>query len=257
VLTIVRSPSALSLAASPNPAVFSQTVTATLRATGGPTVPQGTVLLCAREASAFCAAPFGTIPPGTAPERIRTPLSATLDASGQASFALPGLRIDNYVLEARYGGDAAHDGASAGPIDEFVIKGVLLSPPAVALLAPARVNGGATVPIQVAVIAASPAPMPTGEVRLYVDVAVVGSAALDAAGTAQFGVAAPASGTLRIHAEYAGNTLFAPATSPAFTIVVAADPDPNTIPAISHFGLVLLALGIVAAAYLGRGAGPR
>src|SRR5450631_162254 len=257
VLTILRSPTALSLAASPNPAIFSQTVTATLRATGGPTVPQGTVLLCVHDASAFCGAPFGAVPPGTPAGSIRPPLSATLDANGQALFSLSKLTIDNYLLEANYGGDAAHDGASAGPIDEFVIKGVLLAPPAVALRAPERVTSGASVPIQVAVSPVTPAPMPTGEVRLYVDAAVVGSATLDAAGTAQFRVAAPAAGTLQIYAEYAGNTLFPSATSPAVSVVVAADPGATPIPATSDLGLAALVLGILAVAFLGRRSGRR
>jgi choice-of-anchor C domain-containing protein len=257
VLTILRSPTALSLAASPNPAIFSQTVTATLRATGGPTVPQGTVLLCVHDASAFCGAPFGAVPPGTPAGSIRTPLSATLDANGQALFSLSTLTIDNYLLEASYDGDAAHDGASAGPIDEFVIKGVLLAPPAVALRAPERVSSGGTVPIQVAVSAVTPAPMPTGEVRLYVDAVVVGSATLDAAGTAQFGAAAPAAGTLQIYAEYAGNTLFPSATSPAVSVVVAADPSATPIPATSDLGLAALVFGILAVAFLGRRSGRR
>ena len=75
---------------------------------------------------------------------IRTPLSAPFDASGQAIFVLSGLKIDNYVLKATYSGDAAHLAASAAPIDEFVIKGVLLPAPRVALLAPLRASSAGT-----------------------------------------------------------------------------------------------------------------
>jgi choice-of-anchor C domain-containing protein len=245
-LTVVRGESTLSISASPNPAYFSQAVVVIVRAAGGPFPPQGIVLLCAREASAFCPSPFDTVPPGTPASMIRAPLSSPLDASGQASFTLRGLSIDNYILKASYGGDAAHDGANAGPIDQFVIKGILLAPPKVALVAPLRASSGAPLSIGVRVTPSAPAPMPTGTVRLYAGADLVGTATLDASGSTQFRFAAVATGALSLRADYSGDALFPPASSPQSTVTIAAANATADIPAVGPIGLALLALALAA-----------
>jgi len=123
-------PTSLTLSSQPNPAFFTQAVTALAHASGGTVAPTGSVLLCVAGPGQFCAPPVGAPPAGTPPGEIPPLLSAPLDVNGNATFTLSGLLIDNYVLEAYYGGDAAHAPASAGPIDQFVIKGVLLPPAA-------------------------------------------------------------------------------------------------------------------------------
>ena len=243
-LTVVRSASTLSILASPNPAYFSQAVIVIVRAAGGPFPPQGVILLCAREASAFCPPPFDSPPPGTPASSIRALLSAPLDGGGQASFTLTGLTIDNYKLAASYGGDAAHEGATAGPIDEFVIKGVLLAPPKVALAAPLRATLGAPLSIGVRVTPSEPAPMPTGTVRLYAGTSLVGSAMLDASGSTQFGIAATSTGALSLRADYSGDALFPPAASSERSITIAAGPIDAVVPAVGPLGLGLLALAL-------------
>jgi hypothetical protein len=243
-LTVVRSASTLSISASPNPAYFSQAVIVIVRAAGGPFPPQGVILLCAREASAFCPPPFDSPPPGTPASSIRALLSAPLDGGGQASFTLTGLTIDNYKLAASYGGDAAHEGATAGPIDEFVIKGVLLAPPKVALAAPLRATLGAPLSIGVRVTPSEPAPMPTGTVRLYAGTTLVGSATLDANGSTQFAIAATATGALSLRADYSGDALFPSAASSERSITIAAGPIDAVVPAVGPIGLALLALAL-------------
>jgi hypothetical protein len=245
-LTVLRSGSTLSISASPNPAYFGQAVIVIVRAAGAPFPPQGIVLLCARELSAFCPSPFDTVPPGTPASMIRAPLSAPLDATGQASFTLNGLSIDSYILKASYSGDAAHDGASAGPIDQFVIKGILLAPPKVALLAPLRASSGAPLFIGVRVTPGAGDPMPTGTVRLYAGADLVGSAPLDASGSTQFRVAAVATGALSLRADYSGDALFPPASSPASMVTIAAANATVDIPAVGPIGLALLALALAA-----------
>ena len=243
-LTVARSASTLSISSSPNPAYFGQAVIVIVRAAGGPFPPQGIVLLCAREeAFAFCPPPFEIAPPGTPPTRIRALLSAPLDASGHASFTLRDLSIDNYVLKASYGGDAAHDGASAGPIDQFVIKGILLAPPNVSLAAPLRATIDAPLFIGVGVTPGEPAPMPTGTVQLYAGTDLIGSATLDANGSTQFRIAAAATGTLALRAEYSGDALFPSAASPERLVTIAAGPTAE-IPAVGPIGLALLALAL-------------
>jgi Bacterial Ig-like domain (group 3)/Putative Ig domain len=244
-LTVVSSASTLSISASPNPAYFGQAVIVIVRAAGGPFPPQGMVFLCAREASAFCPPPFDTAPPGTPASSIRALLSAPLDASGQASFTLSGLSIDNYVFKASYGGDAAHVGASAGPLDEYVIKGVLLAPPNVVLAAPLRATSGAPLSIGVRVTPSEPAPMPTGMVQLYAGADLLGSATLDANGSTQFRIAAAATGELSLRADYSGDALFPPAASPESVVTIAANATVE-VPAVGPIGLALLALALAA-----------
>jgi hypothetical protein len=125
-LTIERAGTALSLFALPQVAVFGQPVNVTLVASGSPPSPQGTVQLCVRGTGMFCGPPFDTVPPGTPPEKIAAPLSRALDPNGRVDFRLTGLTIDAFTLSALYSGDSSHLPASAGPVDELVIKGVLL-----------------------------------------------------------------------------------------------------------------------------------
>jgi hypothetical protein len=244
-LTVARSASVMSLTATPDPAYFGQAVSVIVFVGGGPVLPQGMVMLCAREVSAFCPQPFDIVPPGTPASSIRAPLSAPLNAGGVATFTLSNLTIDNYVLKASFGGDAAHDGASVGPVDEFVIKGILLAPPKVALAAPSRATSGAPLVIGVQVTPREPAPIPTGTVRLYAGADLAGSAMLDVNGSARFTIAAAAAGTLPLRADYSGDDLFPPAVSPESMVTIAADATVG-VPAVGPVGLALLAFALAA-----------
>ena len=146
-LTIDRAATALSLAAMPQVAVFGQPVSVTLVASGGLPSPQGTVQLCVRGTGTFCGPPFDTVPPGTPPEKIAVPLARSLDPNGRVDFRLTGLTIDAFTLSALYEGDGSHLPASAGPVDELVIKGVLLpSPPGGRVSAQASTSDANSIP---------------------------------------------------------------------------------------------------------------
>jgi len=147
VLIVERAATVLSLAAVPQIAVFGQPVSVTLVASGGPPSPQGTVQLCVRATGAFCGPPFDAVPPGTAPEKISAPLSRALDPNGRVDFRLTGLTIDAFTLSAAYAGDSSHLPASAGPVDELVIKGVLLpAPPGARASAEASTSSANSIP---------------------------------------------------------------------------------------------------------------
>lgn len=127
-LIVGPTPVTVQLASTPDPAVFGQDIAVAVHAAGGVNPPSGTVLLCALASGQFCAAPAGAPPPGAPPGQIVAFSSAPLDANGDAAFALRGLEIGNYVLQAYYGGDATHGAARSLPVDQFVIKGVVLPP---------------------------------------------------------------------------------------------------------------------------------
>ncbi len=168
-LTVDRAATTLSLVALPEVAVFGQPVNATLVASGGPASPQGAVTLCVRRTGTFCGPPFDTVPPGTPPENIAAPLSGALDASGRADFLLTGLTIDAFTLSAFYAGDSSHLPASAGPVDELVIKGVLL---------PVPPDGKASVAASASAASAIPALSSIGLALLSVAVAALAIAGL-------------------------------------------------------------------------------
>jgi hypothetical protein len=118
----------LSLSSEPNPAFFGQAIAVIVEASGGASAPTGQVLLCVLAPGQYCSAPVGAPPPGADPSLIPPLLAAPLDANGNAAFTLNGLSIQNYVLQAYYGGDVVHAPARAGPVDLFVIKGALFPP---------------------------------------------------------------------------------------------------------------------------------
>jgi hypothetical protein len=128
ILAVGPAPVTLNLTSGPNPAVFGQDVGVSVHAAGGGQTPTGAILLCAVAPGQFCAPPAGE-PPAGAPAGQIVPFStASLDANGDAAFVLRGLEIQDYVLQAYYGGDAAHAAARSLPVDQFVIKGVVLPP---------------------------------------------------------------------------------------------------------------------------------
>jgi hypothetical protein len=133
--------------------------------------------------------------------------------------------------------------ASATPIDEFVIKGILLPAPKVALAAPLRASSGASLSIGVKVTPTSDSPPPTGTVRLFAGGDVVGTATLDANATAQFNIAAATTGTLALRADYSGDALYPAAASPESLIMTLANAIAD-IPAVGPVGLALLALAL-------------
>lgn len=168
-LTVDRAATTLSLAALPQVAVFGQPVTVTLVASGGPASPQGAVQLCVRGTGMFCGPPFDTVPPATSPEKFAAPLSGALDPTGRADFRLTGLTIDAFTLSAFYAGDGSHLPAGAGPVDELVIKGVLL---------PLTPDGKANVAASTSDPSAIPALSSIGLALLSVAVAALAMAAL-------------------------------------------------------------------------------
>ena len=247
-LRVDRGATTLSLVALPDVSIYGETVAATVFASGGPAAPQGVVQLCVRPTAAYCGPPFDVVPPETPPDRIVAPLSAALDVSGRAQFALVGLTIDTFALTAAYAGDSSHNSASAGPVSELVIKGVLLPSPQVELNAPATAQSGAAMAVGIAVKSPSPDAIPTGEVRLYADADMLAAKTLDVAGAAQFRFAAPGAGVLSLRAEYRGDGRFSAAASSAASVIIAQAPDGSAIPALSSIGLALLAVAVAALA---------
>ena len=127
-LVVGKAPVDVALSSTPDPAVFGQDIAVHVHASGGAGAPTGTLLLCVIGTGEFCAPPVGVPPPGTPPAMIPPLRTATLDAAGNAAFTLSGLAIQNYTLQAYYGGDATHAEARSATVDQFVIKGPVFPP---------------------------------------------------------------------------------------------------------------------------------
>ena len=221
----------------PNPSVIGQAVIATAMLTGGSGIAAGDVQVWVAASGERCPAVSG-------PQPVATKTSTASLAAGQVKFTFADLGIDHFEVCATYAGDVRYNPVNAGPFDLFVIKGALLSPPGVALSAPAEVKTAGMVSAQVSVKSTQAAAIaPSGSVVLRANGAIVGTATL-AGGTASFSATAPAQrGTLTLTASYLGDGAFPPAVSaPVFVTVKAGPVSVETIPALSPAALAALAL---------------
>ncbi len=119
-----RVDTALAMTLAPNPVVEGQVLAMGVTAGSARGAPDGTVQAWLAGAGTRCPEPFES---GDAPVTTLTG-SATL-ASGGASFAFPNLAIGAYRACARYAGNATYAPSGQGPVDVFVIKGVILTSP--------------------------------------------------------------------------------------------------------------------------------
>ena len=222
----------------PNPAVTGQPVIATARLSGAGAAALGNVQVWVAHSDERCPTVAGG-----APVAAKT-ITSALGAASEVAFAFTDLGIDHYEVCASYSGDARYLGASAGPLDVFVIKGALLASATVAITAPAEVKTSEMVTASIAVRAPGQSAIaPSGSVMLRADGIVVGTAAL-ANGVATFSTPAPGSpGQVTLSASYLGDGAFPPAVSaPANVAVTRADAiDPAAVPTLSALALMLLA----------------
>ncbi|MEO8486256.1 MAG: Ig-like domain repeat protein [Betaproteobacteria bacterium] len=243
-LVVMKIATTLKLGIAPNPAVAGQVVvlTANVEASIGPP-PPGTIEAWIAGPGTRCPDPFES---GSDPI---TPIhqNAAL-AGGVAQLSFPDLSIGRFRVCARYGGGAQHEVSTLGPVDLFVIKGILLPAPKMLLEAPSHAWAGGKIAGRVTLETAGTAIRPSGAVRVRAGHRDLGDLAL-VDGVASFSVAAPdGPGVVAITASYAGDGAFSPAVSaPAYVMVskaVVGEPIPAT-------GAALLALLAFALASLG------
>ena len=151
--------------------------------------------------------------------------TADLDTAGQASLTVTGLAVGDHVLTAAYGGDAQTLGSTSAALTETVAPAVTAvtlassenpAPVGVAITLTATVTGaGAT---------------PTGTVTLLDGTTTLGTATLDATGTASLTLSSLAVGAHSLTASYGGDTLDAPSQSSTTTQTISpvSAPAPTT-----------------------------
>ena len=241
-LAVQKIQATIKLGLAPNPAVAGQVVvaTATVEASVGPP-PGGTLEAWVAGSGTRCPEPFES---GADPV---TPIarSAAL-AGGVAQLSFPDLSIGRFRVCVRYGGGPQHAEAILGPIDLFVIKGILLPSPKVTVKAPAHAWAGRVLAGSVVLETPGTAVRPSGTVRVRVGTLDLGDIAL-ADGVAAFSTHAPdIAGTVAITASYAGDGAFSPAVAEPAYVAVSKAAVSEPIPATGDLALALGALALAA-----------
>jgi hypothetical protein len=246
VLDVTKIPTRLRAAISPNPAVSGQEVVINASAESSVGPPTGTLDAWAAGPGTRCPDPFEG---GSAPvtPNVR---SATL-TGGSAQIVFPDLSIGAFRVCVRYGGTATLAESTFGPVDLFVIKGILLPSPKLTLTAPGQVSAGSQVDGRVVIEAVGTAARPTGSVRLRDGARYLGEFAL-VDGAADFSVVArTAPGLMTLAASYPGDGAFSSAASGLVVVTVSkaeAVASPSAIPALDAPAAALLGLLLAALA---------
>jgi hypothetical protein len=164
--------------------------------TGTTTVPTGTVTFL-----------FGSTALGT----------ATLNASGVATYTASSLNGTTYTVTASYSGDTNFS-ASVSSASTLVVAPAT---PTIKLTAPATANVGASVTLSVAITGT--AGTPTGTV-VFKDGTTTLSTMTLASGAASYSTSSLAVGAHSITASYSGDVVFASAVSSAQTVTISVAP---------------------------------
>ncbi len=135
-----RFPSTLTVRITPNPAVSGQALSVIVELGFGAAAPTGTIDAWLAGSAERCPAPFESGPLPETPKKQSAPAGPVV----ALSFATP--RIDDYRVCVVYGGDTNHAAAAAGPLDAFVIKGVLPATPPAAGISAADGFDGVAIP---------------------------------------------------------------------------------------------------------------
>ncbi len=185
------------LAAAPNPAAVTQTVTftAAVRDAQGTTVPTGNVILM-----------DGATDLGTAP----------LNANGLAVFNISTLSFGTHAITARYAGSANFNPSSAALTETVTAIGTGL----ILGASPNPANSGQIVTLMVNATSALGGVVPFGLVTFRDGITVLGTTSLNDSGIATFTTASLAVGTHPLQAALAPSSTFAGSVSPVMNEVV-------------------------------------
>ena len=249
-LVVTRIATRIRLGLAPNPAVAGQVVVlgATVEADFG-APPAGTLEAWVAGPGTRCPDPFES---GGDP--VTTNAKSAAVTGGAAQIAFSDLAIGRFRVCARYSGAIAYAPSSIGPIDLFVIKGILLPSPTVALDVPASATPGATIAGRVSVGARGAASKPGGTVRVRASTRDLGEIPI-VDGVAAFSVVAQTEpGVMTLTASYAGDAAFSPAASEPAYVAVAEAIQAVQVPTLGELavGSMSLLLAALAGARLRR-----
>jgi sugar lactone lactonase YvrE len=195
LIQVVKQPTSLTLTTSPNPAIVTQTVTLSVTASAAAGTPTGTVVFYDGSTALY---------------------SATLDASGNASYATAQLLPGTHHLSVQYAGDASDASGQSANVNE-----VIQQASTVTTLSSNNATStvGDTVTFTASVVSGN-GPQPTGSISFMEGTTILGSAAVTNAGTATLSLSTLPPGLHPIVAVYSGDTDNATSSSSAFNQTV-------------------------------------
>ncbi len=190
-LTVNLATTAVAVSSSGTPATVLSPITFTAAVTGNGGTPTGTVVFSVDGAAAN---------------------TATLDASGKASFTDSALPVGSHIVSAAYSGDT-DDSPSASSQFTQAVQAIATT----TTIGSASTGGTTPQIILVATVIASTGPTPTGTVVFMNGTTVVGTATLDSNGV---GTLIPdlAPATYNITAQYSGDSVHSASTSGSIKI---------------------------------------
>jgi hypothetical protein len=226
--------------ASQTETVTQATTTATLGASGSPSVSGQSVTFTA---TVQAVSPAGGVPTGTVNFKEGSLIlgSGTLNTSGVATFTTTTLAIATHSIVAQYLGTSGYAGSSSSTVSQVVNKANVNVLTPIPSVNPAVT--GQLVTFTTIVSAAFPGSgTPTGTVVFKDGTTTLGSGTLNGSGMASFTTNTLALGTHSITAQYAGDSKFNTNTSAAVTETIApvgTSPTATTVtalPGASIFG---------------------
>jgi hypothetical protein len=165
--------------------------------------------------------------------------TAALNAGGTATFTTSGLGLGSHAITAQYLGDSIDFGSTSAALTQVVQT----STTTVLSSSPSPSAYGQTATFTATVTPTSGTGTPTGTVQFYDGTTLLGTAALNANGTATFTTSGLGLGSHAITAQYLGDSIDFGSTSAALTQVVqnstatvlASSLNPSTVGQIAIF----------------------
>ena len=151
---------------------------------------------------------FNGVPTGTVTFLDGTTVlgTATLDASGRATFTTSDLAVGNDTITMSYSGDGGYSPSTSNPLTQVVVQPTTTT--TVSSSAPTSVSGRSVTFTATVTPAVSNKGTPTGTVNFYDGSTMLGTATLDANGQATWTTAELPVGSNSISAIYGGDDTF-------------------------------------------------
>jgi methanogenic corrinoid protein MtbC1 len=144
-----------------------------------------------------------------------------LNAAGTATLAIATLAAGQHTVTAQYAGDNNFSASTSTALTITVQVITVQSSQTALITTPSTANFGATITFT-ATVTGNGTQIPTGSVSFFDGANSIGSATLNAAGTATLAIATLAAGQHTVTAQYAGDNNFSASTSTALSVTVNA-----------------------------------
>jgi Glycoside hydrolase family 44/Bacterial Ig-like domain (group 3) len=149
--------------------------------------------------------------------------SASLNSSGSAAFDTSSLAIGSHSISAAYSGDTSFASSTSAAVSVTISAPAKIATTTSVMASATQLTTGQNVTFTAGVAPQTGTSVPTGSVTFLDGQMQLGAVTLNG-GAASFSTATLAAGTRTITATYSGDSNYAPSTSAALMVTVAAAP---------------------------------